>query len=707
METRLTIKNFRVFDENGVTIDLKPITILTGTNSSGKSTVVKAALQLNSFLSQIKEDLDNGNNIHLDKYKLDFSTFPNNLLGSFDKVIHDGSSTRKVTFEYTVYSLLLSKDVTVQLVFSANKNDELNNAYLDSILIRIVDDVIYSSSIESGSYCNLNVIKEDCIDFLWIEDLIYQYRENEDKYIENESEYESEKNRIKDYLNNCNKTRTKDIIQYIRTGPKRESSLITDSGSSCAVVANTKKSGSFFFIPILDKLKQVSKLDFRSFIETNYLKYADEAFSIASNRIIDDFISSNHNNFYEYFLSFEKRHFEHIKCDYIKNSLTESKSLHLLGIDELAFPVHGLIAFSSFNNLRTIEENGDILSVNDENKHSFMSKIINIYDHRPTTFDLLYEVLIEWNRLDCIDKGMKVSTDKDTLYNDFRGYNKFCSYKALTRFVYFLTIEVISPKWCDRMSYVSSSRAEVVRLYTLNNQDDFSKLLRNYFETKRLFLDSSKRRRYRMPKYKVNSFLNRWIKKFEIGNSISLYAGNDGLGVQIKLHKTKSNKGRLLADEGYGITQLVSILLQIETAILSAKGVSVNRFFGLKSLDQFDEDKFYYEVNTVAIEEPEIHLHPKYQSLLADMFLEAYEKYNIHFIIETHSEYLIRKAQVFVARRNYKNKEAMNKENPFKVYYVPRGEKPYEMTFNIDGAFQNEFGKGFFDEATNLAFEIL
>ena len=49
----------------------------------------------------------------------------------------------------------------------------------------------------------------------------------------------------------------------------------------------------------------------------------------------------------------------------------------------------------------------------------------------------------------------------------------------------------------------------------------------------------------------------------------------------------------------------------------------------------------------------------------------------------------------------------MNNQSPFKVYYVPRDDKPYEMEFCPDGRFKNEFGKGFFDEATNLAFEIL
>lgn len=110
---------------------------------------------------------------------------------------------------------------------------------------------------------------------------------------------------------------------------------------------------------------------------------------------------------------------------------------------------------------------------------------------------------------------------------------------------------------------------------------------------------------------------------------------------------------------------------------------------------------------TVALEEPECHLHPMYQSLLADMLNEAYKDYNVHFIVETHSEYLIRKAQVLVAQREYKKEEELSEDNPFKVYYIPNDSEPYEMAFNTDGRFKNEFGKGFFDEASNLAFEIL
>ena len=108
----------------------------------------------------------------------------------------------------------------------------------------------------------------------------------------------------------------------------------------------------------------------------------------------------------------------------------------------------------------------------------------------------------------------------------------------------------------------------------------------------------------------------------------------------------------------------------------------------------------------IAVEEPEVHLHPKYQSLLAEMFVEAYQKYNIHFIIETHSEYLIRKLQVMVADK----KNALLPSDVSLNYVEKEGDgvsANRKIEIGEDGRLSEPFGKGFLDEADSLAMEIL
>jgi predicted ATPase len=100
----------------------------------------------------------------------------------------------------------------------------------------------------------------------------------------------------------------------------------------------------------------------------------------------------------------------------------------------------------------------------------------------------------------------------------------------------------------------------------------------------------------------------------------------------------------------------------------------------------------------IMIEEPETNLHPRLQSLLADMFYDAYNEFKIRFLLETHSEYLIRKTQTIINKTH--DIEA------FKVYYIVFREGLYEMRYREDGKFMDEFGTGFFDESSNLAFEL-
>lgn len=104
------------------------------------------------------------------------------------------------------------------------------------------------------------------------------------------------------------------------------------------------------------------------------------------------------------------------------------------------------------------------------------------------------------------------------------------------------------------------------------------------------------------------------------------------------------------------------------------------------------------------IEEPEQNLHPKLQSKLADFFLKVWKELGIKIIVETHSEYLVRRSQVIWAEMNLKDEGKV--ENPFKVYYFPQEGLPYEMNYLPSGRFENSFGKGFFDEASASALAL-
>jgi len=59
---------------------------------------------------------------------------------------------------------------------------------------------------------------------------------------------------------------------------------------------------------------------------------------------------------------------------------------------------------------------------------------------------------------------------------------------------------------------------------------------------------------------------------------------------------------------------------------------------------------FAPEGSTILMEEPEIHLHPLAQSVLAELFVEVSRKRRVQFIVETHSEHLFRRLQTLVAK---------------------------------------------------------
>lgn len=257
-------------------------------------------------------------------------------------------------------------------------------------------------------------------------------------------------------------------------------------------------------------------------------------------------------------------------------------------------------------------------------------------------------------------------------------------------YISLLVNEVTNSWFTQNTEYINSSSAVVNRLYSIEDDNKINKAIKVWNER-----NNDYRNEYFDDPYLVwnepGAFLKKWIKEFQIGDSIEFEGTPEGLGVLVYL--VKDGVKRLLADEGYGITQLVSLLLQINNSI---------QMFVQPDIETSD---YVYPNKLICVEEPEVHLHPKYQSLLAEMFVEAYQKYNIRFIIETHSEYLIRKLQVMVA-----DKDNTLTSDDVSLNYVEKNENGVSHNRQIkildDGGLSDSFGPGFYDEADTLAIQL-
>jgi len=150
--------------------------------------------------------------------------------------------------------------------------------------------------------------------------------------------------------------------------------------------------------------------------------------------------------------------------------------------------------------------------------------------------------------------------------------------------------------------------------------------------------------------------------------------------------KDKNENKINLANESSGLIQLVPILLSLaDNSLLS-------------------------------VEQPELHLHPKLQAAFADVLMVA-ERFNNNkylnkksiydkddfVLIETHSEHIIRKIQVLIA------KGKLDREK-IAVYYFDKTEgttKVKKMEIEENGFFNEPWPNGFFDDSANLSWELL
>jgi predicted ATPase len=109
----------------------------------------------------------------------------------------------------------------------------------------------------------------------------------------------------------------------------------------------------------------------------------------------------------------------------------------------------------------------------------------------------------------------------------------------------------------------------------------------------------------------------------------------------------------------------------------------------------------YYvpEGSTILMEQPEIHLHPSVQAGLADVLIDAAQKRGIQIILESHSEYLLKRLQLRIAEQKILSRDAA-------LYFCDIRDGVSELTplvLNLFGDIEN-WPEGFFgDEFEEMA----
>ena len=171
--------------------------------------------------------------------------------------------------------------------------------------------------------------------------------------------------------------------------------------------------------------------------------------------------------------------------------------------------------------------------------------------------------------------------------------------------------------------------------------------------------------------------LNILIKKLGIAEEIRLVVIDESV---LKLEVKKNDLWINITDGGYGVSLNIPILFQ---ALLS--------------------ELYTNRKETLLIEQPEIHLHPKLQSEFISTLLSIGKK-NRYFI-ETHSEHIIRKLQVLIKKQEY----GLKAEDVTIHYFRNENDRFHITEHKIDkfGKLSPSFPSGFYDSTYNLVKELL
>lgn len=129
-----------------------------------------------------------------------------------------------------------------------------------------------------------------------------------------------------------------------------------------------------------------------------------------------------------------------------------------------------------------------------------------------------------------------------------------------------------------------------------------------------------------------------------------------------------------------------------------------NMGIGFSQMMPLVASAFGSENRLIAIEQPELHVHPALQTELADLFVQSAKERGNRFLLETHSEHLIlrllRRVRETTEGKLENPSHALRPEDLCVLYVEPtdQGSRVIELPVTADGDFQVPWPNGFFAE---------
>lgn len=205
-----------------------------------------------------------------------------------------------------------------------------------------------------------------------------------------------------------------------------------------------------------------------------------------------------------------------------------------------------------------------------------------------------------------ISSIMKLFKPSSTIFDCIDSYDAHANKTILSYFMNKVVLNVLNSfknsSLDNSINYVSPLRAHPKRYYMLDKANTTVSLNT---------LDGDEIAEVLKENPTIKKKVNSWLDKFGLEIDV-----NNFKEIIHNLIVTQNNLKLDITDVGFGISQVLPIIIQ---GFLSPNG------------------------SITIVEQPEIHLHPKMQADLGDLFLGIVKNKRKKLIIETHSEYLLRR----------------------------------------------------------------